>query len=327
MRRTVLVTGGAGYVGAHVCKALASASYEPVTLDTLERGSRDRVRWGPLEVGDAGQPGLVGQVALRYKCIAAIHVAAYAFVGESEQHPGRYYRNNLVAALEACDSALLSGVRALVLTSTCSVYGDPGPEPVIETAPLAPISPYGRAKAIAELEVGKAARRAGAGLVNLRLFNAVGGSADLDIGESDYQQYGRLVPDALKAALGGGSISLNGKDHPTPDGTPVRDYVHVEDLANAHVKAMERALDGAYLTCNVATGSPRSVQEVLDIVRMTTGRALEVTWGQKRPGDPAFIVGDPTLAAKALDWHPRWSLEDAVLHAWRWRQRVAPKGH
>jgi len=235
------------------------------------------------------------------------------------QYPARYYRNNLVVPLEVFDAAVEAGVRAFVFSSTCSVYGDPGPGPVAEDVPLRPMSPYGTAKVIAERELAAAAAKFKIPIATLRLFNAVGNSPELDIGESQYERFGRLIPDALQALSTGAVLALFGADHPTFDGSPIRDFVHVEDLAKGHVLAMEYALRGGTITCNLSTGQGHSVRQVVAEVEAVAGRSLPVSWRAKRPGDPATILGAPDLAHRVLGWRPKWSLRDAILHAVQWR--------
>lgn len=321
MGDVVLVTGGAGYVGSHVCKALAADGYQPVVLDSLERGHRDHVRWGPLEVGDLADRGLVDRVLAAHAPSAVLHFAAYADVGESVAHPGRYYRNNVAGTVTLLEAMVDHGLDRLVFSSTCAVYGEPETLPITEAEPRAPISPYGRSKAMVEDILADVDAAHGLRSIALRYFNAAGADPDGAIGEA-HDPETHLVPRVLRAAADGATVEVNGDAHPTPDGSCVRDYVHVSDLARAHVLALRRLEAGAAGgVVNLGTGRGASVLEVVEQARRTTGAALPTRIVPARPGDPPTLVAAAERAASELGWQPRLGLSEILADAWRWHRR------
>jgi UDP-arabinose 4-epimerase len=323
-RPAVLVTGGAGYVGSHACKALARAGFLPVVYDNLERGHAWAVKWGPLERGDLGDAARLAAVVESHAPVAAMHFAAYTYVDESLRRPDLYYRNNVVGALVLLEALRRAKVAALVFSSTCAVYGMPQSDRLAEDHPHAPITPYGASKSMIE-RVLRDYAALGMRTAALRYFNAAGADPELEIGEA-HEPETHLIPLAIRATLGqAGPITVFGTDYPTPDGTCIRDYVHVSDLADAHVEALKRLLAGAdSFACNLGVGRGASVREVIAAVEASVGRPAPVAYGPRRPGDPHALVADPSLAGRLIDWKPtRSSLRQIVDTAVGWA-RVAP---
>jgi len=318
---TVLVTGGAGYIGSHACKALAAAGYTPVTYDNLSRGFAHAVKWGPLETGDLLDRARLEAVIQRHRPEVVMHFAALAYVGESTADPAPYYRNNLVGTLALLDAMRAQGVDRLVFSSSCTTYGVPASTPIAEDAPQTPISPYGATKLFTEHVLADYAAAYGLRAVAMRYFNAAGADPDGEIGE-DHDPETHLIPLVLDAAANGQPLTLNGTDYETPDGTCIRDYVHVTDLAAAHVlacKGLDRApgLD-AY---NLGTGVGLSNIQIIEAARRRTNLAIEVVVGPRRAGDPPVLTADPARATRELAWTPRLSdVETIIDTAWRWRQ-------
>ncbi len=320
MSGTVLVTGGAGYVGSHACKALAKAGFLPVTFDSLERGHADAVRWGPLVRGDILDRAAVAAALAEHRPIAVVHFAAYAYVGESVERPALYYRNNVTGTLTLLEAMLDAGVRNLVFSSTCATYGVPETLPIPEDHPQRPINPYGRTKLVVEGML-RDLEHQGLRWVALRYFNASGADPDGELAE-DHEPETHLLPLVIDAALGRiPHIQVNGDDYPTPDGTCIRDYIHVSDLADAHVLAMRYLLDGGESTAlNLGNGRGASIREVIQAVEAVSGVTVPVRMGPRRPGDPPALVGDPTAAGRVLGWTPqRGDLETIVRDAWNSR--------
>jgi UDP-glucose-4-epimerase GalE len=319
--RTVLVTGGAGYIGSHGAKALSRAGYRVVAYDNLTAGHREAVRYGPLVEGDIADLAAVRAALREHEVFAVMHFAAYLDVGESVREPVRYYRNNVVGALTVLEAMAAETVRYFVLSSTCATYGEPRETPISETHAQQPINSYGETKLAIERALPHFARAYGMHWVALRYFNASGADPEGELGE-DHAPEIHLIPRAIAAATGGGRLQVFGDDYPTPDGTCLRDYIHVSDLADAHVKALnvmvETGRSGAY---NLGTGEPRSVREVIDAVARVTGRGVPWTLGPRRPGDPAALYAAATKARAELHWTPRFpDLESIVRTAWAWHQ-------
>ncbi len=322
---TVLVTGGAGYIGSHACKALAGAGHKPVAYDNLSRGHAQAVRWGPLEEGDILDQARLEAVLARHRPDAVMHFAALAYVAESVADPAIYYRNNAQGVLSLLEAMRAKGVDRLVFSSSCATYGAPSTTPIREDAPQAPINPYGASKLMGERMIADYVAAYGLRAVAMRYFNAAGADPDGEIGEA-HDPETHLIPLLLDAAATGGRFTIFGDDYPTADGSCVRDYVHVADLAHAHVLACERLDALADLTAyNLGAGQGASNFEVLDAVRRRTGCAIEADVGPRRPGDPAVLTADPTRAMRELGWTPRLStLDDIIDTAWRWRKQSAP---
>lgn len=323
----VLVTGGAGYVGAHACKALAAAGYVPVVYDNLMRGHRRAVMWGPLEVGDVTDAGRLDETFRRHRPAAVMHFAALSEIGSAWGDPHACFRNNVTGTLVLLERSIAHRVRTFVFSSTCAVYGVPERSPVGEDVPLAPINPYGRSKMMAESALREAAAAHGMGVAALRYFNAAGASRGGEIGE-DHEPETHLVPRVLLAARDPRRVlRIHGTDHPTRDGSAVRDYVHVEDLARAHVAALER-LSGDALTgfhaINLGSGRGHSVLDVVSAAERITGRRIRTRRGPRRAGDPPRLIADTTKARTLLDWQPECSdIDTLIATAWAWTMRNA----
>jgi UDP-glucose-4-epimerase GalE len=316
----VLVAGGAGYIGSHACKALAAAGYVPVTFDNLEHGHEELVRWGPIIRADITDRARLDIVLDEFQPVAIMHFAAYTFVGESVADPRKYYRNNVVGALTLFEAAVAAGVRSVVFSSTAAVYGVPDIVPIPESAPKLPINPYGRSKLMMEEILRDFDGAYGLRSVCLRYFNAAGADPDGETGE-EHEPETHLIPRALMAAAGEIShLDLFGTDYDTPDGTAVRDYIHVSDLADAHVRALEylRA-GGASDSFNLGTGHGFSVREIIAATERATGLRVPVKEAPRRAGDPPQLVADPARARERLGLAPRHSdIDSIVASAWRW---------
>ncbi|MGE5538417.1 MAG: UDP-glucose 4-epimerase GalE [Gemmatimonas sp.] len=323
--KTVLVTGGAGYVGSHVCLALAAAGYRPVVYDNLSRGHRWAVQFGPLEEGEIGDARRLAEVFAKHRPSAVLHFAALTYVGESVSEPALYYRNNVAGTLTLLEAMRAADVRTIVFSSTAAVYGEPAVSPIPESVTLDPINPYGRSKLMAERVIGDFVAAYGFRAAALRYFNAAGADGDSRIGE-DHDPETHLIPLVLDAAAGRRkSITVFGEDYPTEDGTCIRDYIHVLDLAEAHVRALaflSGSGEARFLGLNLGTGSGASVRQVIDAARRVTGRDIPVQTGARRPGDPPALVADPSRAMAMLGWKPkRAALDTVVADAWKWHQR------
>lgn len=325
---TVLVTGGAGYIGSHVCKALAAAGYHPVTFDNLSKGYRELVRWGPLEIGDIRDRQAVDRVLDRWNPVATLHFAALIAVGESVSDPIDYYQVNVIGALTLL-SALLERARRegsaptpLIFSSTCAVYGVPESVPITETEKRAPINPYGETKRVVEAALESAGQAYGLPWCALRYFNAAGADPDGETGEC-HEPETHLIPLAIRAALDGTALSVFGLDHETPDGSCLRDYIHVTDLAAAHIAALKylRA-GGASRAFNIGTGQARSVLEVIASVEAVTGRKLAWNAADRREGDSPCLMANPEQARQLLGWDPvHTDLDGIMQHALAWEQK------
>lgn len=319
MEKAVLVAGGAGYIGSHTCKALAEHGFTPVTLDNLVYGHRDAVRWGPWVEGDVADVRLVEQTLREHRIDAIVHFAAFAYVGESMQQPEKYFHNNVVNTLRLLHTALGSGVRHVVFSSTCAVYGVPEAIPIREEQPKNPVNPYGESKLFVERALHWLGTAHGLRWMALRYFNAAGADPDGELGER-HEPETHLVPLVLQAALGRrSSVEIFGTDYPTPDGTAIRDYIHVTDLAEAHVRALEHLIsDGESMALNLGTGKGSSVRDVIAAAERCAERPVPVREAARRAGDPPLLVADPTRAREVLDWTPHYSrLEQIVATAWR----------
>ncbi len=322
-QKTVLVTGGAGYIGSHACKALAEAGYLPVSYDNLVYGHPEAVRWGPLEQGDINDRARLDEVLEQYRPAALMHFAAYAYVGESVENPGKYYRNNVCGSLTLLEALRDHGIGRMIFSSTCATYGEPEQIPMDETHPQRPFNPYGESILMIERMLCYFDRAHGLRSVALRYFNAAGADPQAETCE-DHDPETHLIPLVLDAAAGRReAIAIFGDDYPTPDGTCIRDYVHVTDLAQAHVLALQSLEQGGASTAyNLGNGQGFSVREVIDTVERVTGKSVTVRHAARRAGDPPRLVGDARRAREALNWRPQWaSLEDIITTAWRWHQR------
>jgi len=320
---TILVTGGAGFVGAHACKALALSGYRPVVYDNLVYGHEAAVKWGPLEVGELADRVALDAVIARYQPRAVMHFAAFTFVGESIADPGKYYRNNVAGSLSLLEAMRDHGIGRLVFSSTAATYGTPEVVPIVESATKAPINPYGHSKLTAEQMIADFCAAHGLRAAALRYFNAAGADADGEIGEC-HDPETHLIPLAMQAVTGATPpLTIFGDDYPTPDGTCIRDYVHVTDLAAAHVLALDRLAEReGFDAFNLGTGKGASIREVLQAVERVAGKPVPHSVGPRRAGDPAVLVSDPGKANRELGWTPRSSdLETIVATAWAWHGR------
>jgi UDP-arabinose 4-epimerase len=325
MSEAVLVTGGAGYIGSHACKTLARAGYRPVVFDDISRGHREAVRWGPLVEGELADRTKLVAALERHRVSAVMHFAAYAYVGESVTDPSMYYRNNLVGTLSLLEAMREAGVGKIVFSSTCATYGTPASVPIDETAPQAPINPYGETKLAIERALHWYGQAYGLRWTSLRYFNAAGADPDGEIGEW-HDPETHLVPLVLQAALGKRPhIDIYGTDYPTPDGTAIRDYIHVQDLAEAHLRALEHLAAGRQSAAlNLGTGRGHSVREVIRVAEAVSGRHIPCRETARRPGDPPALVADPGRAAELLGWYARLSDLDTIIRtALTWQTHLA----
>jgi UDP-glucose 4-epimerase len=323
----ILVVGGAGYVGSHACRLLERAGHEVWIYDNLSRGHRQASLAGRLIEGDVADGVRVRRALREQRIDAVMHFAAFALVGESVAEPALYYRNNVIAALELLDAMRDCDVRRLVFSSTTATYGEPAVIPISENTPQEPINPYGFTKLVIERAMADYAHAYGLGYAALRYFNAAGAAPDGTIGE-DHDPESHLIPIVLQVALGQRpAITVFGDDYPTPDGTCIRDYVHVDDLGAAHLKALDRLQDGQGICVNLGTGRGNSVRQVIDACRQITGHAIPEVMGTRRPGDPPELVADARLANQLLDWTPQYTrIEDIIATAWNWH-RTHPHGY
>jgi len=328
MTQAILVTGGAGYIGSHACKALRDEGYLPVTLDNLVYGHRWAVKWGPFVQGDLADPSILRRIFHDYPIKGVIHFAAYAYVGESMSLPEKYFRNNVINTLNLLEAMREAGVRHIVFSSTCATYGIPTEVPIPEHHAQHPINPYGESKLFVEKALHWHDAAHGLRYAALRYFNAAGADLDGEIGE-DHEPETHLLPLAIEAALGGRErLDIFGTDYPTADGTAIRDYIHVTDLAAAHVKALDCLLaGGASMKLNLGTGQGHSVRQVVDMVETVGQRPVPVRESPRRPGDPPSLVAAPSQANRVLGWRPHYSaLRQIVETAWRWHERKARTG-
>src|SRR5262245_2489723 len=323
----ILVTGGAGYVGSHCLRRLLAAGHEAVVYDNLWQGHREAVPAGLLVEGDLNDEAKLTALLEDRKIEAVMHFAALALVGESVQKPELYYRNNVAGSFHLFEAMRQAGVWRIVFSSTTATYGTPETMPIAETTPQQPINPYGFSKLVVERMLDDYAAAYGFGCAALRYFNAAGAATDGSIGE-DPAPESHLIPIVLQVALGQRpSISIFGDDYPTPDGTCIRDYVHVEDLATAHLAALERLQPGKAIKVNLGTGHGYSVREVIDACRKITGHSIPAITAARRPGDPPELIADSRLARQLLGWTPRYTtIESIVETAWRWHQ-AHPRGY
>lgn len=319
----ILVTGGAGYIGAHTAQALAAAGFLPVVLDNLSSGHREAVRWGPLVEADIADREAVAAAIRQHKIRAVLHFAAAIEVGESMQNPFKYFENNVTRTLRLLETLRENQVGAFVFSSTCAVYGPPTRVPITEAEKTGPISPYGETKLMVERLLHWYQEIHGLRFAALRYFNAAGADPSGVIGER-HDPETHLIPLVLQAAAGRRpDIAVFGNDYDTPDGTAVRDYIHVCDLAAAHVRALQRLLAGAEsMTLNLGTGTGHSVREVIDTAARVTGRPIPVREAARREGDPPRLVADPSKALAVLEWRAeRSDLASILRDAWRFHAK------
>jgi UDP-glucose-4-epimerase GalE len=323
----ILVTGGAGYIGSHTFRLLAERGHDVWCFDNLSFGHRASVPPARLIVGDLGDVDRVDQVILEKRIEAVVHFAAFCFVGESVREPAKYYRNNLINTLNLIDCLRRHRVWRFVFSSTCATYGIPERVPMDEDTPQKPINPYGQTKLAIEHCLADYAAAYGSGFAALRYFNASGASHDGSIGE-DHSPETHLIPLAIHAAMGRiPHLEIFGTDYPTPDGTCIRDYIHIDDLAEAHLLALERLEPGKGLCYNLGIGRGYSVREVIHTVEEVSGKKVPTKEGPRRPGDPPALVAAAAKVHRELGWEPRYKdLRSIVESAWRWHSRH-PKGY
>ncbi len=325
----VLVTGGAGYVGSHAVRQLIAAGHDVLVLDNMVFGHKGAVEPDRLIVGDLSDQALVEKLLTEHDIEAVMHFAAYAFVGESVTNPAKYYQNNIVGTLSLLDAMRNVGVKKLVFSSTCATYGPPKTVPIPEDHPQSPINPYGFTKLVIEEAMKDYKHAYGLSYAALRYFNASGAAEDGSIGE-DHSPETHLIPLILEVALGQREhITIFGTDYDTPDGTCIRDYIHVDDLATAHIAAIEKLAEASEpiaIKCNLGTGNGASVREVIDACKEVTGKEIAVVEGERREGDPAELVADPAGAERILGWRAKMTnIKDIVASAWKWHE-ANPKG-
>jgi UDP-glucose 4-epimerase len=324
-RATILVVGGAGYIGSHAVLALKQAGYEVVIFDNLEYGHRelvDRVLDVELVVGDTRDPAALASLFSTHKIDAVMHFAAYIAVGESVTEPGMYYANNVVGTLNLLEAMRSAKIDKFVFSSTCAVYGVPQFTPLVEDHPFAPISPYATSKLMVENILADFDRAYGLRSVRFRYFNAAGADPSGRLGE-DHSPETHLIPLVLLTAMGKREhISVYGTDYPTPDGTCIRDYVHVQDLAAAHVLGLKHLLAGGDSQIfNLGNGNGFSVKEVIETAKQVTGKEIKVVYSDRREGDPPILVGSSDRVRRVLGWQPEYpGLAEIIAHAWQWHQ-------
>ena len=320
---TVLVTGGAGYIGSHTVRLLTSQGRDVVVLDSLELGDKLRLGSVPLFQGDINDERIIEKICRKHDITDVVHFAAYKAVGESMEQPLRYYNNNVAGTIALVRSLLSNGVNRIVFSSSAAVYGNPESVPVTEESALRPESVYAETKSVVERFL-NSCDAIGLRSVSLRYFNAAGASADASIGE-DWSMSQNLVPLVMKAILGfSGPLNVFGNDYPTPDGTCIRDYIHVDDLADAHVKALDYlSTGGKSLACNVGTGKGTSVLDVLNVAEQVSGRKVPYNIVGRRSGDPVSVYADPTLIRALLGWKATRDVRDIISSAWNWHERDA----
>jgi UDP-glucose-4-epimerase GalE len=324
----ILVVGGAGYIGSHMCKYLAGNGCRPIVLDNLSLGHRQAVQWGPLYTGEMDDSVLLKQIFSRHAIKAVMHFAALCYVGESVYEPLKYYRNNISATLGLVAAMQVHGVNKLIFSSTCATYGEPDYLPITEDHPQRPINPYGRSKLMMEQIFADLDVATGLQTVCLRYFNAAGADPDGELGE-DHNPETHLLPLVLQAAQGRcDGITVFGSDYSTPDGTCIRDYIHVHDLAQAHFLSLQHLLqEGASRIYNLGNGSGYSILDVLAAATRVTGRKIAYRFAERRAGDPATLVGSAEKIIEELDWQPKYGNLDKILEtAWNWHNKY-PDGY
>lgn len=327
-KMNILVVGGAGYIGSHMCKCLAQAGYHPIVLDNLVYGHREAVQWGPLIEGSIDDADLLKHLFKTHDISAVMHFAAFTYVGESVQNPAIYYQNNVAATLTLLQSMVEGNITKFIFSSSCATYGESVKIPITEDHPLNPISPYGRTKLMVEEIMRDFEHAYGLSSTALRYFNAAGADPEGQLGE-DHDPETHLIPLVLETALGQRrDIKIFGNDYETEDGTCVRDYIHIVDLASAHLLALEKLLNGdPGDSFNLGNGNGYSVKEVIDKARKISGKPIPVEIIARREGDPAILVGSSQKAMNELGWQPQYAeLETIIEHAWNWH-KTHPNGY
>lgn len=309
----VLVVGGAGYIGSHACKALHKAGYTPVVYDNLVYGHEDAVKWGPFEEGDLLDGARLDEVLARYEPVCVMHFAAYAYVGESVTDPAKYYGNNIAGSLSLLDAMRRNGVDTIIFSSTCATYGEVDTLPIVETLPQNPVSPYGYSKLVVENALRDYGRAYGLKWVAMRYFNAAGLDPEGELGER-HDPETHVIPLALLAAMRQTGFNVFGTDYDTPDGTAIRDYIHVCDLADAHVRAIDYLKNGGESGAfNLATGRGTSVREILSAVEKAVGAPVPVKYAPRRAGDAPILYATGEKARALLGWEPEYTDIDVIV--------------
>lgn len=324
----ILVTGGAGYVGSYVCKTLSSKGFQPIVMDNFFHGHHEAVKWGPFFEGDISDPALLDKIFASHDIQAVMHFGGFCYVGDSVNNPRDYYRNNVSAALVLLESMIDHAIPFFIFSSSCTVYGEPEEFPVKETHATNPISPYGRCKLMVEQILKDFSHAYGLKYVSLRYFNAAGADPDGEIGE-DHRPETHLIPLVLQTALGQREeVEIYGDNYPTKDGTCVRDYIHIHDLAQAHVLALERMLKGrSGGIYNLGNEIGHSVKEVIKVASEVTGIEIPCRVSDRRPGDPPVLIGSSRKAMAELKWAPRYGdLRTIIETAWQWH-KAHPNGY
>ncbi|MBN1496887.1 MAG: UDP-glucose 4-epimerase GalE [Spirochaetes bacterium] len=320
----ILIVGGAGYIGSHINKGLSGQGYRTVVFDNFSCGHREFLKWGEFVEGDLADVGQIRGLFAQYRFAAVMHFSAFTYVGESVSDPAKYYANNVTNTLNLLNVMRENTVNKFIFSSSAATYGDPVETPITETHPLAPINPYGRTKLMVENILADYSSAYDVRYTALRYFNAAGADPETEVGEW-HDPETHLIPLVLDAALGTRkNIQIYGTDYDTPDGTCVRDYIHVADLADAHIRALERLLRGeGSAVFNLGNGKGFSVREVIDIAGKVTGRNIPVIETDRRPGDPAVLIADAKKAESVLGWRPRYPGLDAIIEsAWKWHRKL-----
>ena len=323
----ILVVGGAGYIGSYMCKYLSKQGYQPVVLDNLVYGHREAVKWGPLFEGSMSDTALLDHIFSTHQIGAVMHFAAFCHVGESVTAPAKYYQNNVAATITLLEQMQRNNVSDFIFSSSCATYGEPVEIPITEAHPQQPINPYGKTKLMVEQILEDFETAYGIRSICLRYFNAAGADPETELGE-DHDPETHLIPLAIQTALGQRELCIFGDDYPTQDGTCIRDYIHIDDLAQAHLLALERLFSdmpgGRY---NLGNGDGYSVKEVIETVARIAGKAIPVKIAERRAGDPAVLIGSSQKAMKELGWNPRFDdLRTIIETAWKWH-RTHPIGY
>jgi UDP-glucose-4-epimerase GalE len=320
--KNILIVGGAGYIGSYMCKYLAKNGYHPIVLDNLVYGHRQAVKWGPFIAGQMADTKLLDQIFTEHPIAAVMHFAAFCYVGESVEDPGKYYQNNVAATITLLEEMLKKNIKNFIFSSSCAVYGEPVEIPITEQHQYNPINPYGRSKLMVEQILQDFRAAYGLEYVALRYFNAAGADPEGEIGE-EHNPETHLIPLVLKTALGQReTINIFGDDYATKDGTCIRDYIHIDDLAQAHLLALDRLLNGLpggqY---NLGNGDGYSVKEVIEVARNITSKQIPAKIVKRRPGDPAVLIGSSAKAFKELGWKPQFADLNAIVEtAWQWHK-------
>ena len=323
MQKKILVVGGAGYIGSYMVKMLARKGYQPIVLDNLSRGHRELVVAGELVEGDLFDEKLLEEIFTKNRIEAVFHFAALAYVGESIQQPSLYYKNNVCATWKLLDKMVQHGVNLFIFSSTCATYGEPQWLPLTEDHPQNPISPYGRTKLVIEWMLEDFRAAYGLKYINLRYFNAAGADPEGEVGEW-HEPETHLIPNILLSLLQESkSLEIYGNDYPTPDGTCIRDYIHIHDLCSAHMLALDYLLDGGEpASFNLGNGEGYSILDIIRTTEKVTGMSVKYEYRDRRPGDPARLIGSSEKARKVLGWSPKYGdIETIIETAWNWHRK------